>query len=214
LDKIKGAPIPQLVYNRKMKKIGRGWQYTTYDLGNGRVLKKFNTRLEAYIHMFKECFPFKEDPIWKFPRYYRGCRETAYDSIKKLQNPVLENWMMGNPKFLNELDYEQDKLAPLHDVLNTSNEVESKKIIDSFVEFTREMIKRSIIDKSFNISKNFALDNKGRIVLMDLGELYSSKAAIEKQISDRTWAKDYIANDISKALRDYFVEQMDAAFKA
>ena len=47
---------------------------------------------------------------------------------------------------------------------------------------------RSFEVESFNIAKNFALDAQGRIILMDLGELYSSEAAIKKQIQERIWS--------------------------
>lgn len=193
-----------------MKKIGRGWQYTTYDLGNDRVLKKYNSKIIGYIHMFKICFPFTTDPIWKLPGYYRGCKETALDSIKKIQNPVLDPWMMGNPKILNSLDYEQDKVIPLHEALSLYDDKQGKEIVDLFVEFNKALIQRSIIDKSFNITQNFALDRSGRVILMDLGELYSSKVAIEKQINNRAWAKHYVVNPLPINLRDYFVQRMDA----
>ncbi len=159
--------------------------------------------------MFKICFPFKTDPIWKLPRYYRGCRQTALDSLKKLQNPSLEPWMMGNPKILNELDYEQDKLVPIHIVLSEASEEKGRKIIDDFIKFNKIMIERSIIDKSFNITQNFALDNNGRVILMDLGELYSSKESIDKQIRDRAWEKQYVVNPLPVNLRGYFVRMMD-----
>ena len=197
-----------------MKKIGRGWQYTTYDLENGRVLKRYNSKLVGYLFMFKECFPFRNDPIWKLPGFYRGCKETALDSIQKISNPVLESWMMGNPKILNSLDYEQDKLIPIHDFLKTADSEKGKQTIDDFVEFNKILVQKSLIDKSFNIAKNFAIDNRGRIILMDLGELYSSTAAIEKQIRKRAWAEHYVVNSLPPNLRSYFVDRMDAAFRA
>jgi hypothetical protein len=193
-----------------MKKIGRGWQYTTYDLGNGRVLKKYNSKLIGYLFICKEIFPFRTDAPWEIPGFYRGCKETALDSIKKLQNPALEPWMMGNPRFLNTLDYEQDKLIPIHDYFKLSTTEESKRIIDAFIAFNKIMIEKRLIDKSFNISKNFALDTHGRVVLMDLGELYSSEAAIQKQIKNRAWAAHYVVNPLPEALRHYFVQKMDA----
>lgn len=162
--------------------------------------------------MVKECFPFKNDKIWEIPGFYKGCRETALDSIKKISQPVLEGWMMGNPKILNTLDYEQDKLTPLHDFFLTAGPEEGRAAIDAFVEFNKILVQKSLIDKSFNIAKNFAFDQQKRIVLMDLGELYSSTAAINKQIKNRAWAKHYVVNPLPPELRDYFVAKMDIVF--
>ena len=197
-----------------MKYLGRGWQYTTYDLGNGRVLKRYNLVLIGYAHMLKACFPFTKEPIWKLPAFYRGCKETAADSMKKLPALGLEPWMMGNPKVLNELDYEQDKLIPLHAHFRSVDTERAKKTIDSFVAFSTFLVEKSVIDKSFNMARNFALDAQGRIVLMDLGELYSSKAAIDKQIRSRAWAATYNVAVLPRPLRNYFVASMDEAFQA
>ena len=66
-----------------MRLLGQGWQYTVYDLGNGRVLKQYNTKFAAYCVMLKACFPFTKNPLWELPKYYRGCKQTALDSIEE-----------------------------------------------------------------------------------------------------------------------------------
>ncbi len=88
------------------------------------------------------------------------------------------------------------------------------RAIDAFVEFNKMLMSRKLIDKSFNISKNFALDDRGRVVLMDLGELYSSTQAIDRQIRDRAWSKHYIVDPLPVGLREYFIGRMDNAFGA
>jgi hypothetical protein len=196
-----------------MKLLGRGWQYSTYDIGNGRVLKKYHSVISGHIQMFKECFPFRDDPIWKLPGFYKGCRETALDSIKKISNgSCLESWILGNPRILNTLDYEQDRLLPLHEHFETVDTETGKKTIDAFVVLSKLLVEKKLIDKSFNIAKNFALDSSGRVVLMDLGELYSSDAAIQKQINKRAWAANYVVKPLPEPLKEYFVKSMDTAF--
>jgi hypothetical protein len=195
-----------------MKRLGRGWQYTTYDLGNGRVLKKYNHPFIAYLIMLRDCFPYIRNPLWKLPAYYRGCKLTARDSMEKIQHPVLELWMMGNPRVLNGLDYEQDKVTPLLKYFRTINAERGKVVIDAFVGFNRMLVDKRLIDKSFNITKNFGIDSLNRIVLIDLGELYSSDAAIRKQLQNRAWASFYVTKDVPRSLRRYFLQKMDAAF--
>ena len=71
-----------------------------------------------------------------------------------------------------------------------------------------------VIDKSFNITKNFGLDENNEIVLLDIGELFDDPTRIRKQLQDRAWAKKYVANCIgNEETRNYFVRQMDANFK-
>ena len=196
-----------------MKILGRGWQYTTYDLRNGRVLKKYNSLVVAYIVMFFAYLNSDRLSFFKLPEYYKGCKETARDSMKKVKSGVLESWMMGNPKVLNELDYEQDVLIPLHDCINNVTLEEAKKWVDKFVSFNKLLVERSLIDKSFNITKNFAIDSSERVVLMDLGELYSSKAAIDEQRRKRMWAYPYVVDCIlQEEMRIYYLKQMDENF--
>jgi hypothetical protein len=195
-----------------MKMLGRGWQYSVYDLGNGRVLKKYNSVPVGYLHIFKTCFPFKDDPVWRLPSYYKGCKETARDSLQKLPTLTLENWKMGNPKILNSLDYEHDKVVPLHDHFGNVDTQAGKQTIDAFIAFNKQLIESGLIDKSFNITKNFGLDVQGRVVLIDIGELFTSPISIEKQIRNRAWSAHYVVDPLPEALRAYFVEEMDKAF--
>jgi len=197
-----------------MKKIGRGWQYTTYDKGNGRVLKKYNTRFQSYSIMMKQNFPFWSYPIWKLSKYYNGCKNTALSSIQKIKKTKMNLSIFGNPTILNELDYEQDKVVPLHIYFKKINNIEGKLIIDKFVKFNKMLLENKLIDKSFLIGKNYGINNDGEIVLIDIGELYSSEESIKKQIQKRPWEHPYVTSTIpDKELREYFILQMNNNFK-
>ena len=111
-----------------MKFIGRGWQYTVYDIGNCRVLKIYNTRLQGYLIMLRQCFPYVGYPIWKIPSYYRGCKKTAFDSIKKIKDTKIPLSYFGNPTILNDYDYEQDKVVPLSIYFKKLNLEEGRQV--------------------------------------------------------------------------------------
>ena len=192
-----------------MKYLGRGWQYTVYDLGNGRVSKKYNTKFQAYSIMLRQTFPSFRYPFWKIPRYHRGCRDTALDSIKKIKETKIDMALFGYPKVLNELDYEQDKAIPLHVYFKTLSLDEGKKRIDQFINLNQKLIKSRLIDKSFLIGKNYGLNSKGEIILIDIGELYSSDEAIKRQIARKPWDIYYVTSTIPKKFRSYFVEEMN-----
>ena len=148
-----------------MKKIGEGWQYLIYDLKNGRVFKKFHSTFGLYWVILKEIFPFKDDPIWKIPSFAKSSRKKALHSFEILKaNKIPLPWL-GNPKFLQGLDYEQDKALPLHEVFTKSDIVRIKSIIDKFIIFNKELLGKGIIDKGFNITKNYGLNRKGEIIL-------------------------------------------------
>lgn len=196
-----------------MRILGQGWQYTTYDLGNGRVLKKFHPLLKSYWVLCKQIFPFTHDRPWQIPTFARHMREKAIESFKILKRHEIPPAWLGNPVFINELDFEQDKVRPLHDVLGEMNTDEAKKLIDDFIVFNTKLLRLGIIDKSFNITKNYGLASDGQMVLIDIGELLDDPLAVEHQLMSPVWSKSYVAGCIEDVeARKYFVEQMDTHF--
>src|SRR5579863_8707903 len=138
-----------------MKKLGQGWQYTTYDLENGRVLKKFHSLIKSYWVLSRDMFPFNSDPLWELPGFSRNSKEKALASLEILKKGIIPSEWIGNPKFLNGLDYEQDKARPLHDVFLNLDTGAIKSLIDEFITFNKKLLDKGIIDKGFNITKNY-----------------------------------------------------------
>lgn len=192
-----------------MTYLGRGWQYTAYDLGNGRVLKKFNTRLQAYALMLRESFPYTDFPLWKFGAQYTERRAIAVESLKLIQATDLDRSLFGNPIVLNDTDYEQDKVMPLEAYLAGLSFEEGKKCIDRFVALTMKLVAHRLVDRSFLIGKNYGVHAEGRIVLLDIGELYAQEDQIQRRIAVKPWDHPYVTGTVPPALRGYFVEQMD-----
>lgn len=192
-----------------MKLLGRGWQYSVYDLENGRVIKKMNSRFLAYLQMLKGCFPYTKLGINQFPKMFQASVNMATNSIRSLKKISFDKKLLGNPKFFeNSLEYEQDKIIPVEDYLKTISVEEGKKAIDEFYNFNINLISLGFIDKSFAIAKNFGIDHQGKIILSDLGELYFSPE-LRNQIQKRPWAANYVIKPLPKNLRNYFVEKMD-----
>ncbi|MDO8408389.1 MAG: hypothetical protein Q7S95_04160 [bacterium] len=196
-----------------MKVLGQGWQYTTYDLGNGRVLKKFHPLFKSYWVILKQVFPFQNDWPWQIPTFSRHMKEKAVESFRILKRHTIPLAWLGNPVFLNEFDFEQDKVRPLHDVLSGMSVDEAKKLIDDFVGFITKLLQFGVIDKSFNITKNYGLTDGGQLILLDIGELLDEPTAVEHQLMSPVWSKPYVAGCIEDAeVRRYFLEQMDEHF--
>jgi len=171
-------------YNLGMKKIGQGWQYTTYDLENGRVLKKFHSWLKAYLVIFKEIFPFNNDSFFEIPSFIKDVKTKADESLRVLKRVNIPQEWMANPKFINKYDFEQDKVIALHEAFEGLDTKGIKKIIDQFIEFNLKLLNLGVIDKGFNITKNYGINNKGEIVLIDIGELFDNKESIKRSWLD------------------------------
>lgn len=196
-----------------MKKLGEGWQYTVYDLGNGRVLKNYNSRLRTCWIILKDIIPGELSGLFRIPDYIPDLRRKAQKSFEILERRRLPADWVAHPLLLPNLAYEQDKVTPLLEIFERSSLEEGKQIIDLFIVFTHRLIEHGVIDKFFNITKNFGQDRFGNIVLIDLGELEDVPAKILKHRRERVWAVPYKLKWIRhKELRRYFVEQMDFHF--
>ncbi len=195
-----------------MKKIGQGWQYTVWDIGENRVRKTFNTKYQAYSIFLRECFPYIHYPIWKFPKFHKDLRKKAVESISWVRQTNLELSLFANPKILNDCDYEQDRIVTLGEHLKHASQKDGEDTINAFVSLNKFLLQNSVIDKSFLIGKNYGLDAHGKVILIDIGELFFDKDKIERQIKLQPWDHTYVTSTIPKKFRNYFVSEMNKHF--
>ena len=195
-----------------MKLIRRGWQYSVYDIGNGRVLKRYNTGFESYLEMLKEQLFNLWFPVTGFSNIYKESKVLASRSLQKITSCTVDQSLFGNPKIIGELEYEQDLVKPLSDYFENHSVNESKKMIDKFIKFCKLLHKNSLIEKHFNMADNFGLNNSEEIVLIDLGEICSSKEEISKQINKQVWLGPDVLGKFPAALGKYFIQKMNEAF--
>lgn len=195
-----------------MTKIGEGWQYTTYDLENGRVRKEFHSPFKAFRMILRDIYPFdRYKPTFVFAAIKR-MREKAEKSKHIVQNTSLPKSNFGNPKFESNLNYRQDLVIPLREYIPEQSQKTQKEIIDAFVEFNKKLLEAKCVDKNFSIGKNFGINNDGEIVLIDIGELISAEEDITRQIQTQAWTRPYVLEALPEHLHNYFIVRMDSAF--
>ena len=195
-----------------MKKIGVGWQYTTYDLKNGRVLKKFHSLPRAYWVITKDVLTSKWHRLSAVPGFVMNMKLKALESFRALKKCNVPIELIGHPRFINSLDYEQDKATVLGEIFGSVSIRGQKKLVDDFVEFNLHLLGYGVIDKSFNITKNFGR-NDNQIILIDIGELPDDTEIIARQIQNRPWTKEYVTSGLKESeVREYFIAEMDKAF--
>lgn len=197
-----------------MKKIGRGWQYAAYDLENGRVLKKALNWFQAFKAIWEDIYPFPHKNHLKISSWICASRRKLGISLKLIKERGVDYKLIGNPKFLNRFDYEQDKVFSFKEYLANCSVGEGRKVIDDFIIFTREFLdKYNLIDKSFNIANNHGIDRDGNIIMLDFGELFGEEPRIKEQIENHVWDKIYIIRHLPEGdIREYFISAMNKEF--
>ena len=69
-----------------------------------------------------------------------------------------------------------------------------------------------MIDKSFNFTKNYGIDSHGKLILIDLGELFFDSKEIREQIKRKPWARPQFLKKLSREQREYFLRVMEQRF--
>lgn len=196
----------------KSQKIGKGWQYTVYDLGNGRVYKKFNTRLEAYRIMLKDRWYV----FWRFPGYFKEMKKNVEKSFQFLEKNEIDGNLIGNFRRRKGLDYEQDNATPLKDYCKKFSEDKKKEcriVVDRFIKLVNIFYSNyGCMDKAMKFGKNFGIDNNGQVVLIDIGEIWFKPKSVKKRVEERTWSSVENMEGVPKYLRKYYIQELDTIF--
>jgi uncharacterized protein YwlG (UPF0340 family) len=103
-----------------MKIISCGWQYIVYDIGNERVRKVKHNKLTQTIFIFIQLIPHKT-PIHIFTKLkehiirVNKMEKSSNEYIKSILN-IIPKEIIGNPVFINDTDYEQDKVSMIEHI--------------------------------------------------------------------------------------------------
>jgi hypothetical protein len=183
---------------KQFKKVGEGWQYVVYDMGNGRILKKFKSPLRRFLYIYLS----SNESLLSSWREMKRMEVEATESFRILMEKDIPKELIGNPEFGPNFDYTQDKVTSIKGVLDKSTVKKRKEIVDKFIEFNHKILKLGFIDLSFRMGANFGINKDGEVVLSDIGEIVVDPERIRKQRKARYWYMDYVNTDIKNVIRE------------
>jgi len=187
-------------------KIDQGWQYAVYEFG-GKVRKIPNSRESIKQILLNRDFKYKKGEL---ERYIDRIIKDRDESIVGVQEKKIDRSLLGNPIFLNNGEYLQDRATTLRDKINEFGDdiKKGRQIIDEYISFIIKCWKNGFSERTYNLTKNNAYNCKG-IILIDFGEITFSKEHIADRISKQRWLKSWsYNNDLDSNLRDYYSKQM------
>lgn len=196
-----------------MKKIGKGWQYTVYDLGNGRVQKRKYSKFFQFLHIYLDLlgtgnfFVFME--AWRERKRVEDDEKSSMQYLQNIAN-ILDWGILGNPKFIETGIYEQDKVTPLDIIFEKVSIQEGKEIIDKYLKLMYRTWEYGFSDKIFNFTINNGLNERGEIIQLDFGELTSDKEKMRRLINEKRWLKRASCQNFPEGeLKEYYRKIMD-----
>lgn len=168
-----------------MKKIGEGYYYNVFEINTDRVVKVIKNKFRIYIFIF---FANKLN-ISNTEKEYK----TVLSSIPNLKNTytkiltsLSDKSILGNPAFLNNTDYKQDKAKELRNI-NDLKELDFKKVINDYTNLLKKLWSFGISDSVFNFSINCGYNKIGELILLDFNEMTFDKSEVNNQITNKVW---------------------------
>lgn len=183
-----------------MKKIGEGYYYNVYDIGNGRVLKKQKNKIHILLFIL---FANKLN-IKNTAREYTEVVHSIpslRSMYTKIFNTGIDKKILGNPVLKDGIDYEQDK------IIKTSSTPFLECIHD-----TTDLIKTlwgfGIHESVYNFTINNGY-NDGRLVLIDFNEVTFTIEDAIKDIENKVWLQRYSYTHLPKDKKPMYADLME-----
>ncbi len=187
-----------------MNKIGEGYYYHVYDLGNGRVLKKIKSKLRIFLFILF-ANRFRAHFIFEYKNVLASIKILKPLYVKILSR-IKDASLLGNPMALEELSYEQDRVTPISQVIDEQN---FRNIIDKYVNFIKLFWSFGLHENIYNFTINNGVDKNGNVVLLDFNEITFDIDRIEEQIKNKIWLQSYSYLHLPRNWQKYFSEKMD-----
>lgn len=169
-----------------MKKIGEGYYYNVYKIDNNRVLKLIKTKIRTFLFIFfANKFNYKKSLLdYRNVIKFTPKLKEKYSNILNLLKTNKE--IIGNPQFINDIEYTQDLIKNLRNV-NSLQEKEFVKVVTDYIFLLKRLWNFGISDGVFNFSINCGYNNSNILVLIDFNEVTFNKIEVAKQINNQIW---------------------------
>lgn len=191
--------------------LGEGLQFVVYDRGD-RVEKVLKSRPSVARTMVFGDYTYVWHPIKLLASANQAWKQ-ARRSLAKLAEVDVDPVLVGDPEIENlgrmgKYRYFQDKVEIVQDRLDDISRADFETLVEDYTDLIHACWRCGFMDETFN----FTINNgylEDRLVLVDLGELVFSKAAVEARVRRRKWLNQFsYATDLSSYLRPVYKEKM------
>ena len=194
-----------------MKKIGRGYYYNVYDLGNGRVRKIPRSQIAQVWQLFVWTFLTPKTLVEEFIRapYSEKNRKEQYDLSSQIA--AADPALFGHPVFFG-WEYEQDKATDLETLLPRVEPDVFLGYCKEYVKCIHGLWKKGMGEEVFNFMRNAGITLEGNMVLLDLNEYTFDKKRMIQMIGRRRYLRAFHTYKIPFGLRKKIRQLFDKEF--
>lgn len=139
----------------------------------------------------------------------------AKKNIKDYYKRILQNIpkeMLGNPIFVNDTDYTQNKATLFEYDFNKLNYKDAINYLDLYFELCVTLWKYGYHDNVYNFTSNSGLDKSNKIVMIDFNELDSDLESIKSDFKLKRWEHKYNYLCLENKQKEYFNQKVGLIF--
>lgn len=187
-------------------KIAQGLQFQVYDQGD-KVEKVPTTRPEMLWQIIS-MQPKSLLAFWtlrkKLSQAYLE-REVACNYVRK---NLTNSYLLAHPQFQNNRVL-QNKVLPLGKHISDSNHPQT--MIQGIIECILNSWRHGFAEKTYNFTNNYGLDQAGRVVVIDFGEIHLDQEDVKKDIVSKKWERSWsFQKDLPAEVKAYWLKEMES----
>jgi len=153
----------------------------------------------------------------ELPAQARSIRDAYFDGIRTVKRLRVPPELLGNPEFLEDGVYWQDRVTPVGDLLRdhaSRGEADSAtRLLQRYVDFNLSLWSHGVYEVTYNFTCNVGADPAGSLILLDFGELSGDRSWIGTELRTRRWERSWsYKRDMPVGLRSVYAALADRAF--
>jgi hypothetical protein len=193
-----------------MKRIGQGYYYNVYDLGNGRVRKIPRSQIAQIWQLFVWYFLSPKTLFQELMRapFSYSKRKEEFSISKEIISHAPS--FFGNPKIEGDI-YEQDKVTILGDVMQTSSPSEFLARCKEYTTVIHSLWKQGIGETVFNFTINAGIDDAGKLILLDTNEFTFDKERMKSEVVSKRFLRassfKRLPENLKRPVQDIFEKE-------
>ncbi len=198
-----------------MRKIGEGYYYSVYELSQTRVVKK---QTGSKSKLIKLILWYAHNPVLLLKKI-STLKQSATESIllsKKLAEIADLKEILGNPVFINDFEYQQDKAVPLESLSHSKDEKEFLLRVQEYIDANILLWRFGYGEIVYNFTLNAGISAvTDRVILLDFNELTRSKERLIEDIQTKKWSTQASMRGLKKwhpALQHKVQALLESAF--
>jgi hypothetical protein len=204
------VPTSVKIDGRQWPAIGRGITFAVYS--DGTEVVKIPLNPQQLLQDWRSVGDTTKT-LQDTTESYAANLQRIHEVRHRLMNGLFPADLFGNPMIERTGWVFQRKLTPLQDVLKTSTDANIRKLIDDVVCCIHTCVRRGALGIFFSLPVDFALDQRGSIVIMGLGGITFDRHFAFGELKGKPWKRDASANYmLPETVRPYFIARMEETF--